>query len=70
MYQYYNKKGYFYEQREELNNEADDYIKELLNSHLLYEDEYIEDYVQSVFVKVAPRMVDKRRPRLSAIRTN
>lgn len=68
MYQYYNKKGYFYAQRDELNNEADDYVKELINSHLLYEDEYIEDYIQSVFIKIAPRMVDPKRPGLSSIR--
>lgn len=68
MYQYYDKKGYFYEQREELNNEADDYIKELAGSHLFYEDEYIEDYIQSIFIKVAPRIVDKKRPGLSSIR--
>lgn len=68
MYQYYDKKGYSYNLREELNNEADEYIKELINSNLLYNDEYIEDYIQSVFIKVAPHKVSKQRPGFSSIR--
>ncbi len=65
MYDYFDKKGYRYELREELDNESLDYLDEL--SKIAYEDSYIVDYIQSRFAKFSPGMLDSNRPeRLNA----
>lgn len=52
VYEMLADKGYQYDLRQELNDEASDYIRKLNNSRLLFEDSYIEDYVSSVFASV------------------
>lgn len=66
MYQHYDSKGYRYELREELNDEANQYLSEL--SDLWYEDAYIEDYVQALFAQTTPLSVSNKRPEVLSIR--
>lgn len=66
MYQHYDNKGYRYELRQELNEEANQYLSEL--SGLFYEDAYIEDYVQALFAQTTPLRVIENRPEVLSIR--
>ena len=45
-------KGYQYDIRQDLNDEATEYIKNLNSSNLFYEDPYTEDYVNGLFASV------------------
>lgn len=54
-------KGYQYNLRQELKEEAADYINKMNNSRLLYEDSYIEDYVNSIFASVIYQSFNDKR---------
>lgn len=45
-------KGYQYDIRQDLNDEATEYIKNLSSSNLFYDDPYTEDYVNGLFASV------------------
>lgn len=60
MYDYYDRKGYRYDMRQELDEECLDYLDKL--NEISYKDAYIEDYVQAIFAKVNPGEVDSKRP--------
>lgn len=51
---YYDKKGYQEILRQEQAEEADEYLKELTQSQLLYEDAATEDYLQCLLLSIAP----------------
>ena len=51
---YYDKKGYQEILRQEQAEEADEYLKELAQSQLLYEDAATEDYLQCLLLSIAP----------------
>ena len=55
---YYEKKGYQESMRKEQAQEADDYLRELEQSNLFYEDAAVEDYLQCMLLSIVPdRMV-------------
>lgn len=60
MRKYYNKKGYRTSIRNELMADADEYINGLTG--LFYKDDYIQDYIQSVFNGIIPKQLDRKRP--------
>ena len=60
MYDYYNRKGYRYKMRQELDEECLDYLDKL--NEIAYKDAYIQDYVQAIFAKVNPGEIDTNRP--------
>ena len=45
-------KGYQYDIRQDLNDEATEYLKNLSSSNLFYDDPYTEDYVNGLFASV------------------
>lgn len=61
VYQTFLNKGYQYDVRQDLNEEASDYLKDLSNSHLLYEDPYTEDYVNALFASVIYQNFNDKR---------
>lgn len=58
----YAEYGYQYEIRKELEEEAQEMTNILINQGLMYQDEYIEDYLQSLLNKIQPDTYDDRRP--------
>ncbi len=67
MHQHYHSKGYNYNLRRELISEAQDYFSSLQNNKIIYEDEFINDYVRSLFTQVLPRWIDPNRPENFAV---
>lgn len=51
---YYEKKGYQEGMRKEQAREADDYMKELEQAKLFYDDAAIEDYLQCMLLSIIP----------------
>lgn len=51
---YYEKKGYQEDLRKEQAQEADDYVRELEKSKLLYDDAAVEDYLQCMLLAMLP----------------
>ncbi|NMA73673.1 MAG: M48 family metalloprotease [Bacteroidales bacterium] len=60
MPRYYERKGYNLSIRRELMDDASDYLDDL--AKLFYTDEYIQDYILTVFNSTIPRHLDDRRP--------
>ena len=60
MYRIYSRKGYRPSIRNELMSEANDYVSSL--SGALYKDAYIQDYIQQIYLGIAPQQLDNKRP--------
>ena len=60
MPKYYNKKGYRSSIRQGLMTDADEYVNNL--NSVLYKDDYIQDYIQTIFNGIVPRQLDGNRP--------
>jgi len=60
MPKYYKKKGYRSSIRRELMDDADEYVGSL--NGLFYKDEYIQDYIRTIFNGIIPRQLDENRP--------
>ena len=60
MPKYYKKKGYRSSIRQGLMADADEYVSNITN--LLYKDDYIQDYIQTIFNGIVPRQLDANRP--------
>ncbi|NDV82860.1 M48 family metalloprotease [Bacteroides sp. 51] len=60
MPKYYQKKGYRSSIRQGLMADADEYTSNL--NSLLYKDDYIQDYIQTIFNGIVPRKLDANRP--------
>jgi len=58
----YAENGYQYDIRNDLEEEAQEMINIFSNQNLLYYDDYIEDYLQSLLNKVRPDTYEDRRP--------
>jgi Zn-dependent protease with chaperone function len=54
--------GYQYELRNELNNEAIEYINSLSTNGRLFDDEYLEDYLYTILNKIHSGILLDRRP--------
>jgi beta-barrel assembly-enhancing protease len=54
-------KGYQYDLRQDLKEESTDYIRKMSKERLLYEDPYIEDYVNSIFTSVIYQKFNDKR---------
>lgn len=65
---YYEKKGYQEEMRGEQAQEANDYLKELEQSKLFYEDAAVEDYLQCLLLSIAPEQMAVNREGIPQIR--
>lgn len=59
MHELYRKKGYRTQIRQEVAEEANEYLGTLTNAS--YKDAYIQDYIQHIFTGVAPTHLDERR---------
>ena len=55
-------KGFQYELRNELNNEAIGYINALSTSDRFFDDEYFEDYLYTLLTKIHSGILDDNRP--------
>ncbi|WP_455586773.1 M48 family metalloprotease [Bacteroides sp.] len=58
---YYSRKGYQKELRQEQAEESDEYLKELAQSQLFYEDAATEDYLQCLLLSIAPSHPNMRK---------
>lgn len=65
---YYEKKGYQEAMRKEQSQEANDYLKELEQSKLFYEDAAIEDYLQCLLLSIIPEQMAVNREGVPQIR--
>ena len=65
---YYEKKGYQEAMRKEQAQEANDYLKELEQSRLFYEDAAVEDYLQCLLLSVIPEKMAVNREGVPQIR--
>lgn len=65
---YYEKKGYQEDMRGEQAEEANDYLKELEQSKLFYEDAAVEDYLQCLLLSIAPEQMAVNRDGMPQIR--
>lgn len=65
---YYEKKGYQEAMRKEQSREANDYLKELEQSKLFYEDAAIEDYLQCLLLSIIPEQMAVNREGVPQIR--
>lgn len=54
---YYEKKGYQESMRKEQAQEADDYLKELEQAKMFYEDAAVEDYLQCLLLSITPEQM-------------
>ncbi|WP_321437918.1 M48 family metalloprotease [uncultured Bacteroides sp.] len=61
LYKRFIDKGYQYNLRQDLREESADYIRKLSKERLLYEDSYIEDYVNSIFASVIYQNFNDKR---------
>lgn len=66
IYEYFDKKGYRYDLRKELDQESHDYLDKL--SQIEYKDDYITEYVESHFAKTSVFQVLSHRPEKLNIR--
>lgn len=65
---YYEKKGYQESMRKEQAREANDYLRELEQSKLYYEDAAVEDYLQCLLLSIAPEQMAVNREGIPQIR--
>ena len=65
---YYEKKGYQESMRKEQAKEADDYMKELEQSKLFYEDAAVEDYLQCLLLSIIPEKMAVNREGVPQVR--
>lgn len=65
---YYEKKGYQETMRKEQAQEANDYLKELEQSKLFYEDAAVEDYLQCLLLSIAPEQMAVNREGMPQVR--
>lgn len=65
---YYEKKGYQEAMRKEQAQEANDYLKELEQSKLFYEDAAVEDYLQCLLLSIAPEQMAVNREGMPQVR--
>lgn len=65
---YYDKKGTQEILRQEQKEESDEYLKELAQSQLFYEDAAIEDYLQCLLLSIAPTQLYLHRNTIPQIR--
>lgn len=65
---YYEKKGYQEAMRKEQAQEANDYLKELEQSKLFYEDAAVEDYLQCLLLSIAPEQMAVNRGGMPQVR--
>lgn len=65
---YYEKKGYQEDMRKEQAQEADDYLKELEQAGLFYEDAAVEDYLQCLLLSIAPDRMAVNREGIPQVR--
>jgi Zn-dependent protease with chaperone function len=56
------KKGFQYELRDEMENDALDYIQKVKNMNLEFNDPYLETYLYSLVAKIAPQTLIDGRP--------
>lgn len=68
MFEYFDKRGFNYAYRNELQEEVQEYLEELANANLFYEDVWVEDYVQQVFAEISPKNLHARFPEMRGIR--
>lgn len=65
---YYEKKGYQEAMRKDQAQEANDYLKELGQSNLFYEDAAVEDYLQCLLLSIVPDQMAVNREGIPQIR--
>lgn len=65
---YYEKKGYQESLRKEQAQEANDYLRELEQSKLFYEDAAVEDYLQCLLLSIIPEQMAVKREGVPQIR--
>lgn len=65
---YYEKKGYQESMRKEQAQEANDYLKELEQAGLFYEDAAVEDYLQCLLLSIAPDRMAVNREGIPQVR--
>lgn len=65
---YYEKKGYQESMRKEQAREANDYLRELEQSKLYYEDAAVEDYLQCLLLSIAPEQMAVNREGIPQVR--
>lgn len=56
------KNGVRYDLRSELDEESINFLNVLSQNNLIYKDEFIEDYIQSLIFKIHPGGIDDKRP--------
>lgn len=59
MFSFYKKKGYYSPIRQELTEESNEYVNSI--SEAFYRDEYIKDYIQHIYIGIAPQSLDRKR---------
>lgn len=65
---YYEKKGYQDAMRKEQALEANDYLKELEQANLFYEDAAVEDYLQCLLLSIVPERMAVNREGVPQVR--
>lgn len=60
MFGYYDNKGYNRSLRAEITEEANDYLQSL--SDAFYDDDYIQDYIRTIFTGIVPTQLNNKRP--------
>ncbi|WP_455672916.1 M48 family metalloprotease [Phocaeicola sp.] len=68
LIRYYEKKGYQEKLRKEQEQEADDYLRELEQAKMLYEDAAVEDYLQCMLLSIVPEQMAVFRNGLPQVR--
>lgn len=66
LFEFYDRKGYRSELRQELIEESDDYLQGL--SDIYYDEAYINDYIRTIFNGIAPRKLNNKRPEQASIK--
>lgn len=59
MPEYFQRKGYHYPLRQEMNDRCADYLQEI--NKIAYQNAYTQDYVEGIFAQVAPVNLDPNR---------
>lgn len=65
---YYEKKGYQEAMRKEQAQEADDYLRELEQTKLFYDDAAVEDYLQCLLLSIIPEQMAVNRDGVPQVR--
>lgn len=65
---YYEKKGYQEAMRKEQAQEANDYLKELEQANLFYDDAAVEDYLQCLLLSIIPEQMAVNREGVPQVR--